>query len=220
MRAFGITFLARPRSEKIEHAKETSYFARLGMAVLALLTLVLGLCAAPVSKILTETVSGLAVFARVSSYQVSISQSSVSVPAILFAIIMALVAVWIFVLSVSRKQKAKIGITWDCGTDLTPRMEITATGFSRSIITVFKNILQPRRELEMEYHDEQSGYFPKKSIINMELHDIYKTYFYGPFSYVFNDISNRVRKIQSGNINGYILYIFIALVALLYFAVK
>ena len=94
-----------------------------------------------------------------------------------------------------------------------------ATGFARTIIMIFKGILKPSKQAEIEYRDTNMRYFPKSRTYVLEISDVYKKYFYKPlYSFVFK-ISERVKKIQSGNVNAYVLYIFMALILLLFFAV-
>ena len=118
---------------------------------------------------------------------------------------------------IHRKQQVKHGATWDCGVDLTPRMEITATGFARSIILIFKGVLRPSIQREVEYHDSQTRYLPKTITVVSSINNVYQQYFYQPLYIKVLTIAQSVRKIQNGNVNLYILYIFIALITLLFF---
>ena len=94
-------------------------------------------------------------------------------------------------------------------------MEITATGFSRSITTVFRGVLKPTGQTEIEYHDAKLRYFPKMGIVTMEFQDVYDTYLYRPLQTATLRIAGQIKKIQTGNINVYILYILVTLTGLL-----
>jgi len=118
---------------------------------------------------------------------------------------------------VNRSQKVIIGTTWDCGTDMTPRMEITSTGFSRSIVLIFRGILRTSIQHEIEYHDDETRYLPKSRSVKLGVGDIYHSYFYQPLHKIVHELSLSAKKIQSGNVNAYISYIFIALVIALLF---
>ncbi|TAN57686.1 hydrogenase 4 subunit B [Patescibacteria group bacterium] len=228
VKAFGLTFLARPRSEAVKHAKESSFSLRLGMATLAVLCLLLGLLSGFLFAIFNKILQGIKSFgdydpALVVSQNHLISVnggfSSISAPAIFAVLILAGIAAFAIIRLISKDQKVKIGATWDCGTNLGPRMEITSTGFSRTIIMIFKGILKPSKQAGIEYSDANMRYFPKSRTMVFEISDVYKKYFYKPlYSFVFK-ISARVKKIQSGNVNAYVLYIFMALILLLFFAV-
>jgi len=94
-------------------------------------------------------------------------------------------------------------------------MEITATGFSRSIIVVFQGLLRPTRQTHIEYHDAELRYFPKKSVVHLEIRDIYNEYFYTPVQIFVTKMSNQLKRIQTGNTNLYIVYMLVTLIALL-----
>lgn len=225
VKAFGATFLARPRSSEVVRAKESSLSLRIGMGALATLSLLFGLFSGIVTGFIERIGRDLSIFHDTSSF-VSASDhgsitagnfSFISAP-IIFAM---LVSVYIVVYLSSkyiihRNQKVIIGSTWDCGTNLTPRMEITSTGFAHSIITIFKGLLKPSLQHEVEYHDAESRFLPKSRTVLMGVKDIYQIYFYKPLGIVVATLSERTKSIQSGNINAYILYIFIALLVALF----
>ncbi|MBI3632613.1 MAG: hydrogenase 4 subunit B [Candidatus Vogelbacteria bacterium] len=200
VKAFGSTFLARPRGHGVLKSKESSPFLLFGMESLALLTLVLGLFSSYFTNVIRGIVVDLGGFSKLNLVSGSIVSDSTSAVAASFltvsgpTIAISLLAVFIVVFVivkfiVYREQKVLVGDTWDCGTDLTPRMEITSTGFARSIVTIFDGICA---------------------------RDIYQKYFYQPFSDMVADISNSIKEIQSGGTNIYVLYIFITLVVALF----
>ncbi len=224
VKAFGATFLARPRSHEAACAKESGFSLQFGMAGLALLSLVFGLFSGSIVSILNavvKNISGLrdaaSIVAVHPAQTIAVNGfASVSAPA-LFAIIILALALSVVAIKylVNRKQNIKTGATWDCGTDLTPRMEITATGFSRSIIMIFQGILKPSFQTDIEYNDASMRYVPKSRTATMHLADFYRVRFYDPIRFGFMKISGYVKKIQSGNINAYILYMLIVLLAAL-----
>ena len=223
VKAFGATFLARPRSEEAKHASEVAVSMRWGMGVIAALTLILGILAGLVSSILGRVAGSLGnlqnsemVFsAQTYSFGLKDGFANISTPAILFFLLIAISAVGILVYLKTKKQKETIGCTWDCGTNLNSRMEITATGFSRSIITIFAGILKPTKQNSIEYRDAEMRYFQKSNVVNLETKDVYKSYMYGPGQKLILKISDYIKKIQGGNVNAYILYIFITLIVLI-----
>lgn len=223
VKVFGITFLARPRSESAKKATESSFSLQFGMAVLAILTLVIGVLAAPISKLLlsvVRTFPGLNTFDAVlnnSSLHIIVRDgaATLSMPAILIILVGSIAISILFFEFMSRKQKEKIDLTWDCGTDLGPRMEITATGFSRSIVTIFGSILGSTKEIEIERHDINSEYSPKTKTVSLEIKNVYHDYLYNPTQNLITLLSGLAKKIQSGNVNAYIFYIFAVLIILL-----
>ena len=111
----------------------------------------------------------------------------------------------------NRKQKECTTNTWDCGTNFTPRAEITATGFSRSIILIFKGLLKPTIQHNIEYYDDQNRYLPKSRTVTLNIGNVYHTYLYQPLHIVINKLSVKAKTIQNGNIDLYISYILVAL---------
>ncbi len=222
VKAFGITFLARPRSEHSTRARESAPSMRVGMALCAALTLLFGVGAGLISTILGTIIRQFPQFFQehpfVDSRSLLVANegfASLSLPSIALGLLVLFVGVALTMRILFANRKVTYGRTWDCGSDLTPRMEITATGFSRSLITVFKSVLFPVRKTTVDYSDPVVPYFPHTNTITLELRDMYRSIFYDKFTQIMTAISNRARTIQSGNVNMYILYILIALITLL-----
>ncbi len=223
VKVFGATFLARPRSEEARHAGEVALSLRAGMAALAILSLLFGLCSGTVAHVLSQVVHSLSSFhsaetaftASANLFSLNDNFASVSLPLIFASLVLVTASVWFLVYMLTKSRKVRLGCTWDCGARLTPRMEMTATGFSRSIITVFRGILQPTQQYQIEYMDAEIRYFTKANRVRLEIKDIYSSYLYGPLQELVAAISGYVKRIQGGNINIYVLYIFIILISLL-----
>jgi len=223
VKAFGVSFLARPRSEEVKQSKESELSLIIGIGVLALATLILGVFSGSVAKILTGVVSNLQNFQSAekifstgaSLFKLQSGFAVVSLSMIFAALLVVLGAIYFAVFILTKNRKVKVGATWDCGTNLGPRMEITATGFSRSIITIFRGILKPSKQTDVEYRDADMRYFPKNNMIKLEIKDVYGAYFYQPAQKLVVKISTWVKAIQNGNLNAYVAYIFFTLVILL-----
>lgn len=214
VKVFGITFLARPRSEEAAKATESSASLQIGMAILAVLTLTLGLAAGWVSQKLAMIVQSLdslksASFTLGSPLAIITKDNfgSLNMLGVFLVLVIVIYAALLIFELVSLKQKEKLDLTWGCGTNLTPRMEITATGFSRSIISIFSGILRPTQKLEV--HDN------KVVAMNLGIKNVYRDYIYNPIHNLIVSFSTATQKIQSGNVNAYILYILAVLLILL-----
>lgn len=227
VKAFGATFLARPRGHARARAHQSSLIMHVGMALLAALVIVLGIgasAATPVLLYVAESVrfpfSGTAVqFVSPSKTLVFSSFSELSMwgvtltiaGGILLAVLISLVA---------RNRTVSIRRTWDCGAPLRPRMEITATGFSRSILTIFRGVLRPSIQTSIEYDDATTRYFPKARRVHMSLPDVYRMYLYQPVVALLERAARETRRVQTGNLNTYLLYMFATVIALLYWTLK
>ena len=116
-----------------------------------------------------------------------------------------------------RRTRVRIGPTWDCGQlGLTPQMEYTATGFSKPIRMIFKALFRPRREVQREY--DYSPYFAKTLRFESHIEEAFVTRLYRPLNRGILRFSRRMRGLQAGSIQAYLIYIFITLLLLLMFA--
>jgi hydrogenase-4 component B len=144
------------------------------------------------------------------------SSSKISGPIIAGVIVVATVIVWLVVrFGVYRRQKVAIAATWDCGTPLNGRMEITATGFARSIVQIFRGILRPTLQHKVEYEDAASRYMPVSRLVTLDISDVYQKYLYRPTYNTLARLSVALKHVQNGNLNAYILYIFVILLVTL-----
>ena len=123
-------------------------------------------------------------------------------------------ALWMLL---AQRTKTRIGPTWDCGLKgLTPRMEYTATGFSKPIRMIFKALFRPRREVQREY--DFSPYFAKTIRFESHLEEVFEQRIYRPARIWIVRASRRMRALQAGSIQAYLIYIFVTLLLLLLFA--
>ena len=121
---------------------------------------------------------------------------------------------WLFF---ARRAKTRIGPTWDCGQrGLTPQMEYTATGFSKPIRMIFKALFRPRREVQREY--DFSPYFAKTIRFESHVEEVFQTRIYRPLNRLVLRVSRRMRALQAGSLQAYLIYIFVTLLLLLLFA--
>ena len=228
VKAFGSTFLARPRSSVASLAEEASLSLRVGMFSLVCLTLIFGVASGYIMAV-AESISrgSIDFFATAESSTsygnglvVGNSTASASGLGILLGIMLAILLVVIVVRGlIYRKQRIVICATWSCGSALFPRTQINPTGFSRSIVLIFKGVLKPSLQHNVEYLDAQSRYLPSSRAVSVGISDVYNVYFYRPLYAIITAASVYSKAIQSGNINMYILYILIALAVALFLVV-
>ncbi|MDE3100389.1 MAG: hydrogenase 4 subunit B, partial [Verrucomicrobiota bacterium] len=226
VKAFGITFLAQPRSPRAEQAREAPPAMLAGMALLAALCILLGLCPKIIFTLLdpvTAQTIGQTIGARLAASNGlvinalrpdagSVSMAGIALMAICLLPLPA--ALW---LMFGRGAIARIGPTWDCGLrGLTPRMEYTATGFSKPIRMIFKTLFRPRREVQREY--DLSPYFAKTIRFESHVEEIFQTRVYRPLNRLVLRASRRLRALQAGSLQAYLIYIFLTLLVLLLFA--
>ena len=105
---------------------------------------------------------------------------------------------------------------WACGLPgLTTRMQYTATAFSKPIRWVFSAVYKPDRKLEVV--PAARPYFPSSISYSSVRTTSFERSLYRPIMDVVVRLATQVRRLQTGNVQVYLLYIFLTLVALLAF---
>ncbi|MHB1418900.1 MAG: hydrogenase 4 subunit B [Bacillota bacterium] len=228
VKAFGIQFLAQPRSSNAEKAREVPWSMRAGMAVLALLCFLFGVIPFAVIKLLspvTAVLLGVETDPALGGYRwlnVNLAgvqtggETTVSPLLVLALLTVIITAIYFIIKRVGRRGTTRVEETWNCGMVLTPQMEYTATSFSKPIRTIFRRILLPTRNIEREYVMEP--YFPGRIAYKGHIKPFFEDAVYRPATKFFLGFSAKVRLLQSGSIHLYLGYIFVALVVLLIFA--
>jgi len=228
VKAFGITFLALPRSEEAGHAKEVSLSMQSGMALLALACVLLGLGATwflPVFDPITTAAVGVAASKDLVAGNGflltagSVVRGTVSTAVIALALVLLGAAPLLLWVVWGRKSARLTGPTWDCGLPgLTAENEYTATAFSKPLRMIFAAIFRPRREIQAEY--EVSPYYPKSIHFESEIEPTFEARIYEPLREAVLSVSTRMRKLQPGSIHLYLAYAFVTLILLLLFGVR
>lgn len=228
VKAFGTTFLARPRSEEARQAHEVDLPMLVSMGFLAVLTLLFGLFSTGVISGLVGVVASIGLIDPLTlrflfTELISARHEFANVLPLDEIALILLVVIGIvtgLVIFATRGCKVTLGRTWDCGTSLTARTEITATSFSRSLVTIFRGILRPTKQTEVAYHDASMRYFIKSQEVKTEIGAPYHKMFYRPIHAILLSVASSARRIHMGNVNVYILYIFITLIILLVWATR
>lgn len=228
VKAFGIAFLALPRSRQAEEAHEASGSMRYGMGILIAACFILGLGATwvlPLFDAVTQQTLGV----RISPALItadgwsliaggaragSVSTSAIAAMLVLLAPIPAFLAFgW------RRRGARTAGPTWDCGLPgLTAANEYTATAFSKPLRMVFAALYRPRREIQADF--EVSPYYPTAVHFESEIPPAFEKNFYDPLQAAILKIADRLRAIQAGSVHTYLAYIFVTLILLLLFGVR
>jgi hydrogenase-4 component B len=207
VKTFGTAFLGRPRSPGAEHAVEAPLGMRIGLGLLAAGCLAIGIFPAFVLRPLVTLAQVLIPGAGVPEETLSIAHIT---PWIAAAVLGTGALVMLF------KRRERIARTWACGLPgLSTRMQYTSTVFSKPIRFVFARVYRPDRKVEELPADQP--YFPVSISYRSVRTTSYERALYRPFVEIIVSLAYRVRRLQTGNIQVYLLYIFLALVSLLTF---
>jgi hydrogenase-4 component B len=228
VKAFGISFLALPRSEKAATAHEAAVSMQIGMGILAAGCIALGIGATlflPIFDPITDQAMGVRFSsALVASHGFVVTAGALRggtvSPGGIAAVLVVLSALpALFWFAWGRTAIRRSGHAWDCGLPgLTADNEYTATGFSKPIRMIFSALYRPRREIQAEY--EVSPYYPTAIRFESEIEPAFEKHFYDPVKEWIFRAASRTRSVQAGSIHAYLAYIFLTLIALLLFGVR
>jgi len=222
VKAFGITFLAIPRSPAAEHVRESPRSMRIGMGILATACAGFGLAAVVLLPALAAALAGPAGLpapaARFGSgLSLSMPGGFARISPILVALGLVLVAAgaWLGVRAFGGRRALRVSETWGCGRVIqTPRMEYTSTAFAEPLRRVFAELYRPTQDLSIDFHPE-SRYFVQSIEYRSEIVPWFERYLYAPLVARIRRWGIQARAIQSGSAHAYLTYLVIALVGLL-----
>jgi hydrogenase-4 component B len=225
VKAFGITFLAIPRSHEAEHAHEAPRSMLLGMGLLALACVGLGLAPFAVVPALGGILAGLgglpatpATFTLGVALRTPAEFGSMSPTLVALVLLVLLGCIPLALLALRVNRARRMSDSWGCGRiGQTPRMEYTATAFAEPLRRVFAELYRPTKELTIDVHPE-SRYFVQSIAYHSAITPWFEHMLYAPFLRLVSLAAQRVRRLQSGSLYLYLTYIALALVVLLVIA--
>jgi hydrogenase-4 component B len=222
VKAFGITFLAIPRSREAEHAHEAPRPMQVGMVSLVLMCAGLGLAPSAVVRVLGTALSGLE---RFTSAEVeftlglplrvpgAVGEMSPPLLALGLGLLVGLVPLGFWIAGADRRLR--VGDTWGCGRiGQTARMEYTATAFAEPLRRVFAELYRPSKDLSIDFHPA-SKYFVQSIEYRSEIHPLFERVLYDPLLHGLGTAASWIRRFQGGSVHLYLMYMTIALLALL-----
>jgi len=213
---FGVVFLGQPREERLTQAHDAGLFEKIGMAWLAIITIVLGLLPNLTIKLIDPVVRnliGLGLAEQSKSHgwwlltPTSIQRASYSPLYFLFGVISAIAFTFILVRFLYHARLRKSAL-WAGGHPWTnSRMQDTAEGYGQPIREVFEPFFSIKRELPKPDDIE-----PKYAVI---VSDRFWAGLYLPIVRATQFTSALVGRLQRGRISIYLLYSFVTLLFLL-----
>ncbi|MBI2996495.1 MAG: hydrogenase 4 subunit B [Candidatus Melainabacteria bacterium] len=200
VKTFSGIFLGMPRSHQAIHAQEATPSMILSMSILAFSCLVIGVFPNIVFlliKTVTFSIIGLDATSIITfdslfnsnNFSIKLGSNNFATlsPALVFVLLLIILClVYIAFNNLGSKVPIRKDETWSCGVKPKPEFGHTPKGF-----------LQPLRVIFSELHTPESFY-----------HD----YIYLPIVNSLVNLSHKIRPLQSGVLQIYLLYIFLALV--------
>ena len=221
VKAFGISFLALPRSSAAAGAQESPAIMLVPQALLAALCVGLGLVPGLVVRVLgavTSSLPGLQPQAEAAQHGLGMTSGLGSfdhvVPVLLGAAVLGGLAVAASVAMRPRVAVRRVP-TWGCGGELSARTEYTATAFSKPLMMIFRAVYRPTREVEALA--DVSPYFPQEVRYRSEIEPTFERYIYHPLTRGVLRVAQAMKVLQAGSIHAYLAYVMALVVSLVLF---
>ncbi|MBI5859791.1 MAG: hypothetical protein HZB73_03670 [Nitrosarchaeum sp.] len=223
VRLFGVTFLSKSRSVNAANAIEVPKFMLIGKAILASSCIILGILPF-IGMNLIVSAFNLPYMPSSPFETISITNSddsnfaSLMMPGVLVILTSVFVGVFVFVRIIGGKTKTMKYGTWDCGFgNLSEKTQYTATSLAEPIRRIFGVFYKPHNDIDADFYTKKNLYLKKSINVISTTRNIFDEKLYGKTISGSLFVLNKIRKIQSGKVNAYILYIMVTLVALLLF---
>lgn len=215
-KASGIMFLGNPRSEKAEQVKgDVSKVMIIPMGILALSTLLIGMFP---QYIIGSVILPASMFVKgQAAYPVfnSILEMTGTLSFIFFLFFMLVLV--LFGVRALFSRKSEKHSTWGCGYNRpNGHMQYTASSYANLFISTLKPLFK-----RVSHIKKPKELFPKEAYYELEIEDIEEAYIVKPLIMWDEKFLAKFERIQSGNIQQYILFglifLIVAVVCMVYF---
>ncbi|MEP9389818.1 hydrogenase 4 subunit B [Mesorhizobium sp. KR9-304] len=219
VKAFGITFLGRPRTAAVEHAHEVDRYSLAAMFALAALCLLAGI----LPGLVIDNLSSVTLSLVGNRMPVQMAQPWLSIVPIaesrssyngllvfLFIAVSASLAAYVIHRFASRALRR--GPAWGCGfPDISPAAQYSAVSFAQPIRRVFGTFaFRATEKVEMP---PPGATGPAR--LDVEMHDPIWETFYRPIAGAIGFAAERLNHLQFLTIRRYLTLVFLYLVTLL-----
>jgi hydrogenase-4 component B len=221
VKAFGVSFLALPRSRAAAEAHESPATMLVPMAMLAVACLALGVFPGVVLSIAERVTASLPGLPPASG--LVHSATTLAVGAGPFAVVTPIALALALVAGLGVASGVLLGMrvagavrrlpTWGCGGVLTPQTEYTGAAFSKPLLMVFREIYRPTREVESLA--EVSPYFPQEIRYRVAIEPTFERHLYRPLARGVMQVAERLKVLQAGSLHAYLGYVLVLGVVLL-----
>jgi hydrogenase-4 component B len=219
VKAFGVTFLGRPRTAAAEQAQETDSLSLAAMFCFATICLVVGIlpgvfmdALAPVTDVLVGSRMPMQRGVEwLSIVPIADSRSSYN-GLLVFAFTLSSGSLAAFAIHRLASNKLRRAPAWDCGyPDANPATQYTADSFAQPIRRVFGSVVFRARE----HGDMPAPGEMRPARLIVDVRDLIWDALYAPVATAVTKVSERLNRLQFLTIRQYLSLVFGALVVLL-----
>jgi len=222
VKALGVGFFARPRSDAAAAARESPPAMLAAMGLLAAACIGFGLAPTALGPVLsravataTHTAPAEVLSGGVSLHLAGIA-STMSPLLIAVVVLVALAGCALVVRLISgRVVRRRAVALWDCGAGPpTPRMQYTATSFAEPLQRVFDDVLAPETDVDVTPHAE-SAYLVARVAYQARVPDRVEHVIYAPIITAARRLGRLGPVLANGSVHRYLAYGFFGVTGLL-----
>jgi hydrogenase-4 component B len=216
VRVFGIAFLGVGRTPEATAAREPALIMTVTLSVLAGGCLVTGIASAWIVRWLQsvpDAVLGTPAAHQDGGQLVVNAGGSFSPVAVAAALILLAPLPWLLARMLFGENVRAHGPVWSTGVVFRPTMQYTGTSFSKPLRLFFGRVLLPERDIDVVYHDASP--MPRLVRYAGRVPALFEERLYLPLRTFALWSAGRLRLIQSGSVQVYLLYMMVALAVLL-----
>ena len=210
-KAFGISFLGEPRTPAAAAAREAGLSMTLPVLILAAACAAVGLVGFAAVSFITPLAGAVAGIDPSAALAIQAGARAGLVKVTLIAGILAALVLGLVILRaalLSRRSVRSAG-TWDCGYTLPDaRMQYTASSFAQPLTGMFR--LGTRRRWA-----PITALFPEKAVFSSHTPDVFTQGIFRPAFAGIGALLSRLRWLQHGRLQLYVLYVAATLLVLL-----
>jgi hydrogenase-4 component B len=211
VKVYGAVFLGTARSEHAQHVRESPPTMIAPMSVLVACCFVIGLAPILAAPMLGNAISAWDLGLEDAGPRLTALAPLGWLTIMAFLLTAALLVVGVMLMLRLRYSVVERKATWGCGYIApTPRMQYTSSSFAQMLVGLFGWALRPR-----SHRPKDLALFPHTATFQSEVPDTVLDEVVLPAFRFGGWLFSWFRVLQRGNIQTYLLYIFIALIVLL-----
>jgi hydrogenase-4 component B len=203
IKIFGISMLGLDRSKHMEkRAEKTDYLLTFPILILASAVVVLGIFAKPIIAWMVANVGSLTNLENPEKVVLSGLSSVLMFVVLAVILFLTYLAKKVFV----KKESERTYHTWDCGQPINETMQYSATAFSAPIRFFFLHLLKRDKKIE-SVPVVQTNPWIRKYTFNLTFGSVWRDRLYQPVVDILNFFADRIKVIQGGRIQYYLLFV-------------
>jgi len=208
VKVVGLVLLGRPRRAECAAAGDPAFGMRAGMAALAALCVVFGLVPGRVVPALTALAPGADGEALPRAAGLAVPTTG-TLPTLSLAL--ALIALTVALVRARGARRAAPAPSWACGQTVAPALDWTSAGFTKPLRLVLESLLRPEREVEVI----TGGGVVQQVAYSSHVPSLADRALYEPTIRTGLRAAAAARRLQTGSVRTYALYLLALVIALL-----